>query len=94
MTFIPMSLANMQLMLQNDAQQLRTLIDWVEQRYQSYNQNCTQANMTSAGIATEDQNSILAFIGDLNRLKTLASGTLPGDATDMKYDCAAVLGIL
>jgi hypothetical protein len=94
MTFIPMSLQNIQLMLQNDAQWLRTVIAQVEERYQSYNQNCTQTNMTTAGISTEDQNSILAFIGDLNRLKTLMNGTLPSDATDMKYDCAAVLGIL
>jgi hypothetical protein len=89
-----MSAANIQLMLQNDAQQMRTFLSWVEQRYQSYNQNMTTANMTTAGIATEDQNTILAFIGDLSRLKTLASGTLPANATDMHYDCAAVLGIL
>lgn len=94
MSVIPMSAANIQLMLQNDAQQMRTFLSWVEQRYQSYNQNMTTANMTTAGIATEDQNTILAFIGDLSRLKTLASGTLPANATDMHYDCAAVLGIL
>lgn len=94
MSVIPMSAQNIQLMAQNDAQQLRTFISWVEQRYQSYNQNMTTDNMTTAGIATEDQNTILAFIGDLNRLKTLASGTLPANATDMHYDCAAVLGIL
>lgn len=94
MSVIPMSLENIQVMLQNDAQQLRTFLYWVEQRYQSYNQNMTTANMTTAGIAQDDQNTVLAFIGDLNRLKTLASGTLPSDATDMHYDCAAVLGIL
>lgn len=94
MSFIPMSQANIQLMLQNDAQQLRTFIDWVGQRYQSYAQNCTTQNMTSAGVAAADQNAILAFIGDLNRLKTLMGGTLPSDATDMKFDCAAILGIM
>lgn len=94
MSVIPTNSANIQLMLQNDAQELRRVLYWVEQRYQSYNQNCTVDNMTSAGISAQDQASILAFIGDLNRLKTLASGTLPGDATDMHYDCAAVLGIL
>jgi hypothetical protein len=94
MTFIPMTAQNIQLMLQNDAQQLRTFLSWVEQRYQSYGQNCTQANMDAATISAGDQATILAFIGDLNRLKTLASGTLPADATDMHYDCAAVLGIL
>jgi phage-related protein len=94
MSAIPLSLQNFQVMFQNDAQELRTFISWVEQRYQSYNQNCTQVNMTTAGIATADQNAVLAFIGDLNRLKTLANGTLPSDATNMKFDCAAVLGIL
>jgi hypothetical protein len=94
MSVIPISLNNLEIALQNDTQQLRTTIAWVEQRYQSYNQNCTQANMTSAGISTADQNAILAFIGDLNRLKTLMNGTLPSDATNMKFDCAAVLGIL
>jgi hypothetical protein len=94
MSAIPLSLQNFQVMFQNDAQELRTFISWVEQRYQSYNQNCTQANMATAGIATADQNAVLAFIGDLNRLKTLANGTLPSDATNMKFDCAAVLGIL
>jgi hypothetical protein len=94
MSVIPTNQANIQLMLQNDAQQLRTTLSWVDQRYQSYNQNMTTANMTAAGISAEDQNTILAFIGDLSRLKTLASGTLPANATDMHYDCAAVLGIL
>jgi len=89
-----MSLANIQLMLQNDAQQLRTTISWVEQRYQSYAQNCTTDNMTAAGISQSDQNTILAFIGDLNRLKMLANNTMPANTTDMKFDCAAVLGIL
>lgn len=94
MSVIAMSQQNIELMLQNDAQQLRTFLSWVEQRYQSYNQNMTTANMTAATISTEDQNTILAFIGDLSRIKTLASGTLPSTATDMHYDCAAVLGIL
>lgn len=94
MALIPIDAANLKLMLQNDTQTVRTFISFVEQRYQSYNQNCTQANMTSAGISTADQNAILAFIGDLNRLKTLANGTLPSDATDMKYDCAAILGVV
>lgn len=94
MTFIPLSNQNLQIALQNDTQQLRTFIDWVTDRYQAYNQNCTTQNMTTAGIATADQNSILAFIGDLNRLKTLMAGTLPSDATDMRYDCAAILGVL
>jgi len=94
MSVISMSQANILLMLQNDAQQLRTFLSWVDQRYQSYNQNMTTDNMTAATISAGDQATILAFIGDLSRIKTLASGTLPANATDMHYDCAAVLGIL
>jgi hypothetical protein len=94
MSVVPMSQQNIQLMLQNDAQQLRTLLSWVDQRYQSYNQNMTTANMDAATISSADQATILAFIGDLNRIKTLASGALPSNATDMHYDCAAVLGVL
>jgi hypothetical protein len=94
MSFIPMSLANIQLMLQNDTQQMRTFIDWVGDRYQSYNQNMTTDNMTAATISSNDQAAILAFIGDLNRLRMLMSGTPPSDATDIRYDVAAILGIL
>ncbi len=94
MSIVPINAQNLQVTLQNDAQQMRTFIDWVNQRYQSYNQNCTQANMTTAGISVSDQNAVLAFIGDLNRLKTLMSGTLPADATDMRYDAAAILGVV
>lgn len=94
MSVVPMSAQNIQLMAQQDAQQMRTFINWVEDRYQAYNQNMTTQNMTTAGISTADQNTILAFIGDLNRLKTLMNGTLPSDATNMKYDWAAMLGIL
>ncbi len=94
MSAIPLSLQNFQVMFQNDAQQLRTFISWVEQRYQSYAQNCTQANMTTAGIDSDAQSAVLAFIGDLNRLKMLMNNSLPADSTDMKFDCAAMLGIL
>jgi hypothetical protein len=94
MAIVAINASNLQLALQNDAQQMRTVIDWVNQRYQSYSQNCTTQNMTAAGIGAGDQNSVLAFIGDFNRLKLLMSGTLPPDATDMKYDAAAILGVL
>lgn len=50
--------------------------------------------MTTATIPAEDQPAVLAFIGDLHRLQLLMNGTLPSDATNMKFDCAAVLGII
>ena len=96
MALVPVSNANALQMLQNDAQQLRTLIQWVNARYQAYNQNLsTAAQMTAAGISvTADQNTLTAFIGDLNRLVQLTAGTLPASATDMTFDVQAVLGIL
>lgn len=96
MAIVPVNNSNALLMLQNDAQQLRTIIQWVNARYQAYNQNLsTAAQMTAAGITvTADQNTITAFIGDLNRLVQLTGGTLPTTATNMTYDLQAVLGIM
>jgi hypothetical protein len=94
MSIIPVDSAHLTLMLQNDAQQWRTTIKWAQERYQAYNQNCTADNMTAAGIASGDQATILAFVGDLNRFITLTSGTLPANADDMTYNLQAVLGIM
>ncbi|HTJ49433.1 MAG TPA: hypothetical protein VL443_08285 [Cyclobacteriaceae bacterium] len=94
MTFIPMSDQNIQLMLQSDAQQWRNTILWLEQRCKSYNQNLTVDAMNAVGISTDNQNIILAFIADLNRAYSFASGTMPAVADDMLFDCTAVLGIL
>lgn len=82
-------------MLQNDAQQLRTLLDWVSDRYQAYNQNLsTVAQQTAAGFSvTADQNTITAFIGDLNRIKLIASNQAT-TAADMRFDLQAILGIM
>ena len=75
-----------------DAQYLRSVIDWATTRYNIYNQNLTTDAMTAASIATADQNFILAFIGDLHRLITLASGTVPSDADNMTFNINALLG--
>jgi hypothetical protein len=77
----------------SDAQYLRSVIQWAKQRYQSYNQNCTTAAMTAASISAGDQNYILAFIGDLNRLIQLSGGTVPSNADDMVYNITALLGM-
>lgn len=94
MSFIPIDSSHLTVALQNDLQYWRTTIDWAKQRYQAYNQNLTTQVMTNMGIATADQNAILAFVGDLNRFITLAGGTLPGSATDMVFDIQAVLGVV
>lgn len=94
MSLIPVDINNLKLKFQDDTQQMWTFIQWVERRYQAYNQNCTVENMTNAGISANDQGAILAFIGDLNRLKMLMNNQMPPDTTDMKYDCDAILGVL
>lgn len=94
MTLIASDINNLKLALQQDTQQMFTFIQWVERRYQSYAQNCTTDNMTADGVSANDQAAILAFIGDLNRLKMIMNNQLPATSTDMKYDCAAILGLL
>jgi hypothetical protein len=95
MAILPVNNANALLMLQNDAQQLRTLLDWVSDRYQSYNQNLsTVAQQTAAGFSVvADQNAITAFIGDLNRLKLISSAQATS-AADMRFDLTAILGVM
>lgn len=93
MTFIPMSEANIQLMIQNNVQQWRATILWLEERVKSYGLNMTTQNMTAAGISTADQNAILAFISDINKVYGLATGVMPSSANDMLFDCAAILGV-
>jgi hypothetical protein len=93
-TFLPLNEANIQLMLQNDAQQLRTYISWLEQRVEAYN-NLTTAAMTAAQITDPNvQSVILAFEADINRAYQYATGTAQAVAADMRFDCAAILGVL
>lgn len=94
MSLVPMDNNNITITVKNDAQQLRTFLDWARMRYNVYNQNCTTANMNAAGIASGDQAFILAFIGDLNRITTLAGGTLPTTADDMNYNINALVGLM
>jgi len=95
MAIIPVDNTHALQMLQNDAQQLRTLLDWVSDRYQAYNQNLsTTAQQTAAGFsAAGDQAAITAFIGDLNRLKLISSAQAT-TAADMRFDLQAILGIM
>lgn len=94
MSFIPVDNAHITQTLLNDAMQWRQTIQWAQQRYEAYNQNCSGTAMTAAGISSGDQGAIFAFIGDLHRFVQLASATLPSDATDMMYDVSAILGVL
>jgi hypothetical protein len=75
---------------------MRTFIQWANATYQALNQNLsTTTQQTNAGFtAVADQNAITAFIGDLNRICQLTSGTLPSTATNMTFDLQAILGYL
>jgi hypothetical protein len=94
MTLIPVDITNVKQTVQNDCLQVRSFLDWVNDRYQAYNQNLTTDVMNGLGISSGDQGFIVAFIGDLNRIKTLASGTVPSDADDMRYVIAGLLGVM
>src|SRR6266571_91492 len=71
MAIVPIDNAHLTQSLLNDAMQMRTFVQWIEARYSVYNQNCSTANMTAAGISSGDQTTVLAFIADLSRINTL-----------------------
>lgn len=91
MALVPMDAAHITAAVQSDMTYMRGFIQWANQRYKAYNQVCTAAAMTAATIAAGDQNIILAFIGDLNRICQLTSGTLPAAATDVVFNINAAL---
>lgn len=92
-SIVPMTQEDFRVMLQNDTAQLRTFLNWLTDRVQAYQQNATADNLTAAGYDANQQALIQAFAGDLNRLKMLSGGTLPSDATDMRYTLTAIIGI-
>jgi hypothetical protein len=93
MPLVPLDNTHVTQAVISDATYLRSVIHWANERYGAYNQNLTTAAMTTAGIAANDQNFILAFIGDLNRIIQLSGGTVPTNADDMMYNIRALLGM-
>lgn len=93
MPLVPLDNTHITNAIIGDAQYLRSVIDWANTRYNVYNQSLTTDAMTAASIASGDQAFILAFIGDLNRLITLASGTVPSNADNMTFNINALLGL-
>lgn len=93
MSLVPVDNQHIVSSVVGDAQYLQSVIDWANTRYNKYNQNLTTDVMTAAGILEGDQNFILAFIGDLNRLITLAGGTVPANADNMTFNINALLGL-
>ena len=94
MSIIPMDSTHVQQMLQNDAQQLRTVLRWLEDRNSIYSQNLTTTVMTAAGITGADQTATLAFIADFARILQYMQGTLPGVAASVIVDINNVLGVM
>jgi hypothetical protein len=94
MALIPIDGQHIQNILQNDAQQLRTMISWLAERNRTYQQNMTAANMTAAGISSADQTAILAFVTDINLMMAYARGSPQAVAGDIRIDIAGVLGVM
>lgn len=84
----------MQLTLQNDAQTIRTFIQWLQNRSVTYNQQMSAANLTAAGITGSDQNSVNALSADIARLLAYMTGTPQTVAADMRVDVVNILGVL
>jgi hypothetical protein len=93
MSLIPVDATHITTAVVNDATYLRQFLDWANARYSSYNQNLTVGVMNAAGIASGDQTYILAFIADLDRIITLAGGTVPATADIIDYNINALLGL-
>lgn len=95
MAIVPVDNAHALANLQGDAAQMLAFLQWAQRRYNAYNQNLsTTTQQSNAGFTvTADQNTITAFIGDLNRLQQLMTGTLPTTATNMQFDAQAILGV-
>ena len=94
MSLIPIDSDHIKLALQNDAQQLRSTISWVLERYTTYNWNMGVNNLTAAGISADDQGKILALAADFARLKDFMTGTLPGVAADIRVDVVNIIGVM
>lgn len=93
MSLTPLDAGQINQALIADAQYMRGFLQWANLRYGIYNQTLTTTLMNAAGIASGDQAFVLAFIGDLNRIITLAGGTVPSNADIIEYNINALLGV-
>jgi hypothetical protein len=93
MSVIPMDNAHMVLTLDNDTQQMRTFIDWLEERNISYQANMTATNLTAASITGTDQTAVLAFVADVARMFAYVTGTPQTIAGNVKTDIANIRGV-
>jgi hypothetical protein len=93
-TFVPMTSENIYTNATNDAFKWRETILWLEQTCKRYNRNMGVDNMTAAGLTSDQQTIMLAFIADLNRAYGYVTGTNQGIANNHLDDLTAMLGIL
>lgn len=94
MAFIPVNSTNLTVALQNDAQEWRRIIEWAQDRQYAYSQQLTTQIMTTLGVATADQNAVLAFIADLNNFNLLAAGQPHTTGSIFKFNVAGILGVM
>jgi len=93
MALVPVDNAHITQSIISDTQYLASVIDWVNKRYKVYSTQLSTTVMTAANISAGDQNSILVFIGDLNRIAQLTSGTLPSTSNDALTNITNLLGL-
>lgn len=94
MSIIPMDMEHMQLTMQNDAQQMRTFLSWLQERNVTYQHQMTTDNMTAAGMDQACQDSCMSFIADIARLTAYVTGTPQTIAGDIRIDLTQVLGVV
>lgn len=94
MSIIPIDNEHIMVMMQNDAQQMRTFISWLQERNITYQQKMSTQNMTAAGVSESDQNAILTFMADVGRLTSYVQGTPQAVAGDIRIDITGILGVM
>lgn len=78
-----------------DAQYMKNFYHWLKGRYASLNQNLSAAILEAAPLnySVNDANTIMALVGDMNRLISVFEGVNPGSFTNIAgFDVNALLG--
>lgn len=78
-----------------DAAYMKQFYFWLKGRYASLNQNLSAAILEAAPLnySTNDANTIMALVGDMNRLISVFEGNNPGSFTAIAtFDVNALLG--
>lgn len=88
-----LDLPTIQANLKADMMHTRDFLEWVAERYQSYNQALTTSVMNTAGISAGDQSIINQFIADLHMIQLVTNSTLPGAASNVIFNIDNYLGL-